>query len=284
MEHRISSREYRCIALFLLIAAITASAQTARRDHVRRAKHLDNVIESVSLTDGSETIGGASIQDAVNLLRDKIAFPVSLEMLEFERPKDFVTLEEALATLHSMQVVAPLMDGDKNRLDRYEELAKTDPGSEVLVPRQRTFKLVRDRITIREFLVQVTTLDDEYEWKNYGTDKRPQIVIHPRGASALSWPVSPICNPRPVSIDRVLAGCKGQECGPLTGALSQRNISILYMYTGPAPPDPVPHGFVDLCDKTLSARDALNRIAEAAHTSWILGGIKGMRFLSFSPR
>ena len=282
MVHRNSSRECRYIALFLFVAAITASPQASRRDHVRRAKHLDSVIESVSLTNGPETIGGASIQDAVNTLRDKVVFPVSLEMLEFERPKDFVTLDEALAKLHRLAAVAPLGDADKSRLTRYEVLAKTDPASEVVVPHQRTFTLVRDRITVREFLVQVTALDDEYEWKNYGTDRAPQVVIEPRAASVLSWSVSPICSSRPVAIERILAGCKGQECGEFTKALSERNISILYMYLGPNPPDPSPHGFVDLCSQTLLARDVLNRIAEAAHTSWTVGGIRGMRFLSFS--
>jgi hypothetical protein len=269
------------IALVLLTTSL-ASAQIPNRNHLNLAKHLDDAITDVHLTDGTETIGGASIVDAVNLLRSNAAFPVSLEMLEIERPKDFVTLAEALETLHSMLAVAPLADGDKSRLDRYEELVKTDPGSSVLVPRQRTFKLVRERITVRDFLVQVTTFDDEYEWKNYGTDERPQIVIQPRAASRLNWPVAMICNPHPVSIGRVLAGCRGEKCGPFTEALNERNISIQHMYTGPAPPDPIPHGFVDLCDKTLSARDALNRIAAASHTSWTLGGIKGTRFLSFT--
>lgn len=274
--------KYHCIALLLSIAGVTASAQTPRRDHVKRAKHLDDVVENVVLADGTETIGGASVEDAVNLLRDKVKFPVSLEMLEFKRPEDFVTLDEALARLHGMQAVAPLGDRDKSRLVSYEGLAKTDPGSEVLVPRQRTFTFVRDRITVREFLVQVTTLDDGYEWKNYGTDRAPQIVIQPVSASALNWSVSPICSPRPVAIDRILAACKGQECGEFTKALSERNMSIVYIYMGPAPPDPAPHGFVDLCSEKLTARDVLNRIAQAAHTSWTVGGIKGMRFVSVS--
>ena len=282
MGHKMIIGKCGCIALFLLGAAGTTTARSSGRDHVRPAKHLDDAIESVSLIDGSETIGGASIQDAANLLRDKVKFPVSLEMFEFERPKDFVTLDEALAKLHGMQAVAPLGDRDKSRLLRYEELAKTDPGSEAIVPRQRTFTFVRDRITVREFLVQVTTLDDEYEWRNYGTDRAPQIVIQPRTLSALDWAVSPICSPRPVSIDHILAACKGQKCGEFTKALSERNMSILYMYLGTAPPYPAPHGFVDLCDETLTARDVLNRIAKSAHTSWIVAGIKGMRFISFS--
>lgn len=69
------------------------------------------------------------------------------------------------------------------------------------------------------------------------------MLIQPHVKSALNWRVSPICEPRPVSIDRIIAGCKGQECGPFTKALSERDMNILYMYSGPAPPDPVPHGF-----------------------------------------
>src|SRR5437764_734140 len=144
------SGKYGFIALTLFIAGVTASAQTSTRDHVKRAKDLDDVIESVSLTDGVETIGGACIEDAVNLLREKVAFPIALETVEFERPKDFVTLDEALTKLHNMQTVGPLGARDKARLDSYEGLAKTHPGSEVLVARQKSFTLVRDRIAVRD--------------------------------------------------------------------------------------------------------------------------------------
>jgi hypothetical protein len=279
--------EYRFIALFLVIMGLTTSAQSSTRDHVKRAKHLDNVIERVSLTDGVETIGGASIEDAVNLLRDDVAFPVALEMIEFERPKDFVTLEEALTKLHSMQAFGPLGARDKTRLDSYEVSAKTHMGSEVLVAHQKSFTLVRDRITVRDLLDQITTLDDEYQWKNNGTESKPMIVIQPRADSALNWHVSAICRPRPVAIDQILAGCNGQECGAFTKALGARNMSIMYMSIGPVPKghpsaDPRPHGFVDLCNEMLTARDVLNRIAQSAHTSWTLAGIKGFRIISFS--
>jgi hypothetical protein len=59
-------------------------------------------------------------------------------------------------------------------------------------------------------------------------------------------------------------------------------MSVLYMHIGPPSKDEqMPHGFVDLCSNNLTARDVLNRIAQSAHTSWTLGGIKGMRFISF---
>lgn len=281
------SGKYGLIALLFFVAELTATAQTSTRDHRNRAKYLEDVIESVTLTDGAETIGGASIEDAVKLMRDKVAFPVALEMVEFERPKDFVTLDEALTKLHSIQAVGPLGARDKTRLDSYEELAKTHPGSEVLVARQKSFTLVRDRITVRDLLDQITILDHKYQWKNYGTDSKPMVVILPRGKSALNWLVPSICKPRPVAIDQILAGCDGQECGAFTKGLGARNMSIVYMSIGPVRKghdsvDPRPHGFVDLCNETLTARDVLNRIAQSAHTSWTLSGIKGLRFISFN--
>ena len=281
------SAKYGFISLLLFIAELTAATQTSTRDHTNRAEHLEDVIETVSLTDGAEAIGGASIEDAVNVLRDELAFPVALEMVEFERPKDFVTLDEALTKLRSMQAVGPLAARDKARLDSYEKLAKTHPGSEVLLPRQKSFTLIRDKITVRDLLDQITILDDEYQWKNYGTESTPVVVIQPRSESVLNWRVSSICKPRPVAIDQILAGCNSQECGAFTKVLAERNMSIMYMSSGPIPKGhhpagPQPYGFVDLCDETLTARDVLNRVAQSAHTSWTLSGIKGLRFISFN--
>jgi hypothetical protein len=274
--------KYGFIAILLFIAELTAPAQTSIRDNTR-AEHLEDVIETLSLTDGAEAIGGASIEDAVNVLRDNLAFPVALEMIEFERPRDFVTLDEALIKLRSMQAVRPLATRDKARLDSYEKLAKTHPGSEVLLPRQKSFTLVRDRITVRDLLDQITILDDEYQWRNYGTESTPVVVIQPRSESVLNWRVSSICKPRPVAIDQILAGCNSQECGAFTKVLAERNMSIMYVSIGPVQKaDPQPHGFIDLCDEMLTARDVLNRVAQSAHTSWTLSGIKGLRVISFN--
>lgn len=271
----------RYCSILLLCVASAVSLTELRAEHANRAKHLDDVIEQVTLTDGMQTIGGASIDDAVNLLRDKTAFPVALEMVEFDRPKDFVTLDEALGQLHKMH---SLNERDKQRLRTYEELAKTHPGSEVVVPRQKTFTLTRERITVRDLLDQIAQADDEYEWKNYGSEKKPVIVVQPRAASALNWNVAPICKTRHISIDQLLAGCKDQPCGPLTQALSDHQISVMDLYEGTdIHEDNSPHGFLDMCAENLTARDALNLIEKSAHTSWTLGGIKGMRFLSFGP-
>jgi len=187
-----------------------------------------------------------------------------------------------------MQTKESLADRDKSRLRTYEEFAKSHSSSEVVVPRQRTFRLVRNRISVREILDEITKLDDEYEWKNYGTNTKPVIVIQPRVESVLNWTISPICKTRPVATEKLLAGCKAQQCGPFIQALSERNMSVMYIAVDePAVPgkptadQQPPHGFVDLCSNYLRARDVLNRIAQSTHTSWTLGGIKGTRLISF---
>src|SRR5438105_8215726 len=121
-----SMRKYLWIGMLvslLVVAAASATAQTDDTVQAKRAKTLRDTIENVSLTDGFQSIGGASIEDAANLLRDNAGFAVALEMVEFERPKDFVTLDEALAKLHEMQSAGLLGSRDKDRLHKYEEMA-----------------------------------------------------------------------------------------------------------------------------------------------------------------
>ena len=86
-KHSMSKRRHLSLGL-LLAVGITGllEAQTSRNVQRQRAKTLRDTIENVSLTDGFESIGGASIEDAANLLRDNAGFPVALEMVEFERP------------------------------------------------------------------------------------------------------------------------------------------------------------------------------------------------------
>jgi hypothetical protein len=187
-----------------------------------------------------------------------------------------------------MQTLGVLGARDKARLGTYEEMAQNRPGSEILVARQRSFTLVRNRMSSRDLLDEITRLDDEYDWKNYGTDNASLVVIQPRTTSALDWAVPPLCKTQPTQIDEILAGCNGQECGSFTKLLSDHNLSVFYMYMGPVSPgkpepDLRPHGFIDLCSDGLTARDVLNRIAKSSGTSWTLGGIKGMRLISFAP-
>jgi hypothetical protein len=262
---------------------------TISHGHTKRATNLDGIIENIYLAEGVETIGGASIEDVIREVRERTDFPVGLDMLEFEKPKDFVTLGEALAKLHGMQASGTLGTSDQSRLDRYEEMAETREPSEILVPRQRTFSLVQDRVTVRDLLDQLVALDDEYLWKNYGTEMEPIVVIQPRASRVLDWRVPPICEPQPIAIDELLAGCNGRECGPFIKLLGDHSIWVVYMFMGPVSPgeqgpDIRPHGLVDLCNDHLTARDVLNLIAKAAKTSWTVGGIKGMRFISFDPK
>ncbi len=81
-------------------------------------------------------------------------------MLGFDRPKGFVTPEEALEKLHHM-ADGVLSSNDKTRLDTYEAMATNHPAKEVLVARQKVFVFVRSRISVRDLLDEITTLDDE---------------------------------------------------------------------------------------------------------------------------
>jgi hypothetical protein len=126
------------VVFVLTVAVVTAQTLSSPPHQPKCAKKLDDVIEHIELTDGAETIGGASMHDAVLALRERTCFPVAFETLEFERPKDFVTLGEALSKLHAMQTAGTLSARDKTRLDGYESMARTDDQSEVLVARRRT--------------------------------------------------------------------------------------------------------------------------------------------------
>lgn len=226
------------------------------------------------------------MQDAVGALRAQTDFPISLEMLEFERPKDFITLGEALTWLHRLQTTGVLGTRDISRLHDYEKKAQTHEPSEVLVARQKSFALVEDQITVRDLLDRLVTLDDEYLWKNYGTEGTPVIVIQSRTGSALEWPVSQICQPRPIASNQLFAGCRNQKCGPYTKLLNDHKISVIQTLDGPVLPgerssDAVPVVSVDVCRDRLTAQDVLNLIAEGTNSSWTLAGIKGMRLISF---
>jgi hypothetical protein len=248
------SRYLVVLVLILSCTALLCPQSKAPNDRAGRIKDLNGIIQHIEVTDGAETIGGASVEDVVRELRDRTDFPISVEMLEFERPKDFVTLGEALTTLHKMQASGALGSRDQSRLDRYEEMAQTHEPSQILVARQRTFSLVQERVTVRDLLDHLVTLDDEYLWTNDGSEREPLVVIRPRANTALDWRVAPICHPRPIEIDELLAGCNGQECGPFTKLLNGHSTSVVYMLTGPvAPgerePDIRPHGPVDMCEQ-----------------------------------
>jgi hypothetical protein len=276
------------VLLALTVVLMTAQKSSSPRRHAQRVKKLNDVIEHIEITDGVETIGGASMQDAIWALREQTDFPISLELLEFERPRDFITLGEALARLHTLETTAVLGIRDMGRLHDYEKRAQTHEPSDVLFPRQKTFALVEDQITVRALLNRMMTLDDEYLWKDYGTESTPVIVIQPRTGSALEWPLSRICHPRPIASNQLFASCRNQKCGPYTKLLNDHNMSVIQMLDGPVlpgehPPDPVPLVSVDVCRDRLTVRDVLNLIAKGTNSSWTLAGIKGMRLISFQP-
>lgn len=54
--------EVKCSPALLVLLAISAPLAQSAIGHGKRAKHLDDIIEDVNLTDGMRTIGGASVQ------------------------------------------------------------------------------------------------------------------------------------------------------------------------------------------------------------------------------
>jgi hypothetical protein len=189
------------VVAFLIVTVGIMSPQLSSLppSHPKRTATLNDLIEHIELREGAETIGGASMEDAVSALRELADFPVALEMLEFKRPEDFVTLAEALEKLHQMQATEALGSRDKGRWNAYEEMAQTHKPSTIPVARQRAFTLVEDRITVRDLLDRLMALDDEYTWKNYGGERAPVIVIQPQARTALGWPVPSISDPRLVA-------------------------------------------------------------------------------------
>jgi hypothetical protein len=242
----------------------------------QKVRTLDDNIKHVELTAGSETIGGASMEDAVAFLRHHAAFPVSFEFVEYDRAKDGLTLSTALAKLHQLKQTQTLSDLDEMRLKTYEQQISDGQDSGTVIGFQkRTFSIVEDNISVRAFLERLAVLDGAYSWRNDGTDDAPVVVIQPRGKSALEWNVPAICgSPQ----DLLFAKLYGSG-GKLTVLFQQHNISRVAFQGGVETPDVQ----VDICKSHLSARDVLNLTAASLghDVSWTLSGVKGLRWLTF---
>lgn len=243
---------------------------------LQKVRTLDDNIKRVALTTGSETIGGASMEDAVAFLRTHAAFPVSFEFVEYDRAKDGLTLSAALAKLHQLKQTQTLSDLDEMRLKTYEQQLSDgqDPGT-VIGFQKRTFSIVEDNISVRAFLDRLAVLDGAYSWRNDGTDDAPIVVIQPRGKSALEWSVPAICgSPQDLSFARLY-----ESGGKLTVLFQQHNISRVAFKGGVGNPEVE----VDVCKGHLSARDVLNLTAASLghDVSWTLSGVKGLRWLTF---
>jgi len=241
-----------------------------------KAKTLDEVLSHVELKDGAEGFGGATIEDAVVLLRRLVDFPVCIELREFTRESDGLTIGAAIDQLDALRAKQGLTPMEQSQLKRYEELAAKQGRSAVIGFRKETFTLVEDKIAVHSLLDRLTTLDSLYTWKNDGTPKSPIIVIEPKQKSALDWVVPPICGQGREQISATDLYGPG---GRVTQQLQQHNISRVEMSGG----NKVPDVQLNLCVDHLTARDVLNLTVQAAgdQSSWSLSGIKGLRWLSF---
>src|SRR6266568_3399039 len=95
-------RVYSCqiLGISLLLWAVAGVSSRAGAQQSRKLHDLRGVVPSVELESGSEAIGGASIEDAVALLRHWTAFPICFESRALSRETDGLTLAEALIKLH----------------------------------------------------------------------------------------------------------------------------------------------------------------------------------------
>ena len=236
---------------------------------------LDSTIPHVALTTGAETIGGASIEDAVVLLRSLTVFPICIELKDFSREADGLTLGEALTSLENLKSRQELGIADVARLKRYEELAASEPTTTLIGFRKNTFTLVQDNVTVRALLDRLVILDNTYVWHNDGTSEAPVVVIAPAEKSVLDWPVPAICGPT----EELSTARQYGPSGKLTRLFGGHEISRLEINEGNA----IPYALLPLCREGLNARDVLNLTIEAVghDLSWSLSGTKGARWLTF---
>lgn len=263
-------------ALFIALICLTNVMLSGARSSTRSGNEqpivrLDSVISHLELTNGGKGIGGATISDAVLVLQKLANFPICFEEIEHEKGKDGLTLKAAIELLRDLQVHQKLAQADEVRLKRYEELSATeDPETFFVGFKQTTFSLVRDNITVKAVLDELTELDKHYIWNNVGTEQSPFVIIQPRERSILDWQVPRICG-APKDLSSASLYTNG---GRLSTLFNSHGI-----YVGNMPPDRQ----LDLCRDGLTAREILNLTIRAAEPklSWIVSGVKGLRWVTF---
>ncbi len=271
---------------FLLAGFLLAHPGWAAQTAEAAPKTLEDEIRYINLTASVEVFrpGGVTIEDAVQLLRQRTVFPICFESMEYDRDTDGLTLGEVLNSFHALKTRSGLTAEDGAHLKMYEEMAVTQSTATLVGIKEKTFTLVQDKMTVRTFLNRVTQLDSAYKWTNEGTGTAPLIVIQPRTRSVLDWPIPRICGTPQEASSKILYGPQGK----LSAFFAVHNITRVEMDMRPARPgdkreSDLPNVPLDLCQDQLTAYDVLNRTVKAAGTSlsWSLSGIKGLRWLSF---
>ncbi|HWZ46410.1 MAG TPA: hypothetical protein VNW97_23255 [Candidatus Saccharimonadales bacterium] len=259
-------------ALFWLIAIIGVASVEATA--AVPLATLESTIPHIELTQSAEAIGGATIEDAVVALRQMTSFPICIEILEYDRQKDGLTLGRALEQLHALKGRGEISPPDQIRLERYEALATSESPSTLIGYIKRTFSLVEKNVTVRALLDRLTELDSSYAWKNYGSEQEPIVVIQPRTKSGLDWSIPSICSSSGI-LTKNLFGPGGK----LTLIFQAHDISLVETKSGIRMQDVR----LDLCKDHLVALDVLNLAIKAVgnNASWALSGIKGLRWLTF---
>lgn len=226
------------------------------------------------LSDGYEGIGGATMQDAIQVLQEQTKVPICLEEVEYELPQDGLTLGEALEKLRNLRVRGPLSSRDEVRWARYQEIAKTKSLETVVGIRKKVFRVPLEKlITLRKILDQLVKLDPEYTWVLRGDSNHSVIVILPSKRSVLEWQIEPICTDA-----KTLAFLYGAN-GPIGKALTEHNMTVTWFGGNSG----FPEVKMNLCGKKRSGEEVFSLTVTTMNASrgWILSGLKDQRFLSF---
>jgi hypothetical protein len=260
--------------LFCLIGWAVAWSAPAE---AQRARALSDEVGPVELTLSEDAfrVGGVTMGDAVRYLRGHAAFPICFEFVERDGVADAVTLRQVLGE-YGLLKAHGLRPEQQQRMEIYERMSREKGLGESVGIRQKVFRLSAHRIRLRALLERLVELDDEYVWRDVGKADAPLIVIEPRRRSALAWAVPALCDVAPSSTRRLFA-----PGGTLTQQFAAHDVTqVLGSSSGQELPD-VP---VDLCLPGLTARDALDLavVKSGPRWSWMLSGIKGLRWLMFS--
>jgi hypothetical protein len=262
-----------CAVASFFVATATAQNYLVPESVTTKLQNLETKIDVVNLDTGSSAIGGAAIEDAAALLRHSASFPVCLEMLDYTRETDGLTLESALNQLHELKNKGKLNSNDAARLRAYEEMVLSGNPPTLVGFRKRVFLISRRDISVRGLLDAITSQDSDYVWKNLGSDHAPLVVLQPRDRSVLDWSVPAICG-------------KGLSTGDLYSF--EGKLTDAFEKHGITRPEINRHGRlptvqVDLCREQLNARDVLNLtvLAVGGNASWTISGIRGLRWLTF---
>src|SRR5262245_42955170 len=127
--------------LFASCCGFAAAPQSPEGTVGGKLTRLDDRIPKVELTSGAESIGGASVEDVVVLLREAVAFPICIEFRDVTREADGITAGNALNDLKVLKARRGIDALDEARLKRYEQIVSSEGPTALVGFKEKTFTL-----------------------------------------------------------------------------------------------------------------------------------------------